>query len=411
MALDTTARIHTASVDADGEIEYFQAGTVLFREGEHGDRAYLIESGILEISTCSQGERFVLRMLGPGEIVGEMAIIDDAPRSATVEVVADAKLRVIMRDQLQHRLQKADPVLQMLMRLVMARYRCSVDTLKKVARAQSQGTDEESVDLDGHAALDKFRMEAELRNAIKRQQLAVFYQPIMALDRGKISGFEALIRWQQNPFAFIPPETFIPLAEETNLIAAVDTFVFKQAVEDIQRITDCNCGSKHPFIGINVSARQFADTGYLNTARDIIRHAGLDPSMVKLEITETQIMDPANANKWITTAKDYGFGVALDDFGTGYSSLSQLLSLDVDTIKIDQSFVHNLGDLGRSDAMVQGIIALAKSMDLGVIAEGIETQQQESMLSYLNCPLGQGFRLGRPMSVEQVISDFGHYHS
>lgn len=110
MAHNTTSRLSTESASADGEIEYFQSGSVLFREGEQGDRAYLIESGILEISTCSQGERFVLRMLGPGEIVGEMAILDNAPRSATVVVVADAMLRMIKREQLQQRLQKADPV-------------------------------------------------------------------------------------------------------------------------------------------------------------------------------------------------------------------------------------------------------------------------------------------------------------
>ena len=400
-ANETSSRSVSEYVGGDGTVEYYRAGSVLFSEGEQGDRAYLIESGILEISTFSRDERFVLQMLGPGEIVGEMAIIDDAPRSATVIVIADAKLLVIKRDQLHQRMRQSDPILHMLMRLIMARYRCSVDALKKETKAQHRATDG-GVDALGGLAVDKIRMEADLRGAIENQRLAVFYQPIVTLESGLVSGFEALVRWQQNPFSFIPPETFIPLAEETNLIAAVDAFVFQQAVEDIQLINRRSGGSS--YVSINVSARQFSDTGYLDTARDITQRAGLDPSLVELEITETQIMDMENAGSWIATARDYGFGVVLDDFGTGYSSLSQLLSLDVSTIKIDRSFVHKLGGGGRSDAMVRGIIALAKSMNLSIIAEGIETERQESMLACLDCQFGQGFRLGRPTSVDQVIA-------
>ena len=404
MANGESTRRGPESADSKGMIKHYKAGSTLFREGEHGDRAYLIESGILEISTCSEKERFVLQMLGPGEIVGEMAIIDDAPRSATVVVIADAMLRVIDREQLKQRLQQADPILHMLMRLIMARYRCSVDALKKVPKQQwvSGG---ETIDPSARA-LDKFRMEADLRGALEKRQLVVFYQPIVSLDSGLVSGFEALVRWQQDPLAFIPPEAFIPLAEETNLIAAVDAFVFKQAVEDIQLINRC-IGSGDYFVSINVSARHFADTNYLDVARDITRRAGLDSNLVEMEVTETQILDQENAGVWIKEARGSGFGVALDDFGTGYSSLSQLLSLDVDAIKIDRSFVGRLGKADRSDAMVQGIIALAKSMNLAVIAEGIETEQQESMLASLDCQFGQGFRLGRPMSVEHILAGRG----
>jgi len=406
MTKGAPSRDSTESNDSNGSVEHYQAGSVLFSEGDPGDRAYLIESGILEISTCSQGERFVLQMLGPGEIVGEMAIIDDAPRSATVVVAADAKLRVIDREQLQQRLRQADPILHMLMRLIMTRYRCSVDTLKKVTEEQPWGGGSETPDLTSGRALDKFRMEAELRGALKNQQLAVFYQPIVSLESDRICGYEALVRWHSNLLASIPPETFIPLAEETNLISSVDEFVFKQAVEDIQLINR-RLGGPSSFIGINVSARHFVDPGFLEAALNIAQSAGLETNLIELEITETQIMDPEHAGAWIKDARGYGFGVALDDFGTGYSSLSQLLSLDVDTIKIDRSFVQKLGGVGRSDAMVQGIIALAKSMNLSTIAEGIETEKQKSALSCLACEYGQGFGLGKPMSVQQILAAQG----
>lgn len=402
MADGTIMTQASRSMDSEGMVEHHVAGTVLFREGEPGDRAYVIEAGIVEISTSVQAGQHVLKTLGTGEIVGEMAIIDDAPRSATATVVANSKLRVIHRLQLQERLHQADPILHMLMRLIAKRYRCSVSTLKNNSIAQEARDDSETNHVS-RRAVDKFRMEGELRNAVDNQCLEVQYQPIVDLYNGCVIGFEALARWQHTHHGFVPPQTFIPLAEETNLIREIDEFVFKQAVESIKLINRRNCRNANVFICINVSARQLADIHYLDMARGSTKRAGLAPELVEFEITESQIAEKENAKSWISTAKAYGFGVALDDFGTGFSSLAQLLSLDVDTVKIDRSFVHKLGQTERSGQMIRGIIALAKSMKLSVIAEGIETPDQKFLLRQLDCRLGQGFFFGKPMPLEEIL--------
>ncbi len=386
-----------------GTTECHQAGSVLFSEGDPGDCAYLIESGTLEVSTSVRDERLVLRHLGPGDIIGEMAIIDDAPRSATALVIEDATLRVIQREQLQQRLKQADPVLHMLMRLIAKRYRCSLNALK-CSSSTSVWDNLVDNDVSSDLAVDKFRMETDLRSAVADGELTVVYQPIVDLRVGRFMGFEALLRWQHPRYGIVPPDIFISLAEETDLISEVDAFVLKRGLEDIKLINGVIGEAAHAFVCINVSPRHLADTRYLDVAQELAGQFGVNPALLTLELTESQVMDKDNATSWIGAARKHGFGVALDDFGTGYSSLSQLLALDVDTIKIDQSFVHKLGHLDRSEAVVRGIIALAGSMQLSVIAEGIETQEQKVLLGNLGCMMGQGYALGRPVGVDEIFA-------
>jgi len=380
------------------------AGTVLFQEGEFGDCAYVIETGLVEISTSIQGERVVIQMLGPGQIVGEMAIVDDAYRTATATIVVDSKLLVVARLQLQERLREADPVLGMLMRLITQRYRSSITTLKnRTAEQKPKGNDTPTAASD--PALDKFRMEGDLRSAIENRCLGVMYQPIVDLFDDRVVGFEALVRWKHRDHGFVPPHIFVRLAEETNLIRAIDEFVLKEAAAGIQHINRCLRPDTDAFVDINVSARQLEDNRYLDLARDITSGLALTPELVRLEITESRIAQEENAESWIRTAKDYGFGVALDDFGKGFSSLSRLGRLDVDTVKIDLSFVRRLGQTEHSGEMLQGIISLLKSMKRSVIAEGIETENQKSLLAQAECPLGQGFFLGKPMPLQEILCE------
>lgn len=400
------ANISQASGDFNsfGMIESQGAGITLFREGEYGDCAYIIESGIVEISICLYGDRYESRLLGPGEIFGEMAIIDGAPRNATATVVADALLFVVRREQLQDRLRRADPVLQMLICLITSRYRGSVGTEKNRLPVQDAGHSAKTKNGGGSDAISKIRMEAELRNAVETRCLELVYQPIVDLGNKRVTGFEALARWTHPQHGSISPQVFIGLAEETNLIKAVDEYVFTEAIKGIQQVNRALSADNGIFISINVSARQLADMRFLEMASELTQRTGLNPALVKLEITESQLSADDNAEKWTKAAKANGFGVSLDDFGTGFSSLSKLLSLHVDTIKIDKSFVQRLGQTARGEALMLGIIALARSMNLSVIAEGVESEDQEARLGRLNCVLGQGFRLGKPASLKDILA-------
>lgn len=400
------ANISQASGDFNpfAMIESQGAGVTLFREGEYGDCAYIIESGIVEISICLHGDRYESRLLGPGEIIGEMAIIDGAPRNATATVVADAVLVVVRREQLQDRLRRADPVVQMLICLITSRYRGSVGKAKNRLPVQDAGHDAEPRNGGGSDAISKIRMEAELRNAVETRCLKLVYQPIVDLGTKRVTGFEALARWTHQQHGSISPQVFIGLAEETNLIKAIDEYVFTEAVKGIQQINRALPADNAIFISINVSARQLADMRFLEMASHLTQRTGLDPALVKLEITESQLSTEDNAEIWTKAAKAKGFGVSLDDFGTGFSSLSKLLYLHVDTIKIDQSFVQRLGQTVRGEALMLGIIALARSMNLSVIAEGVESEDQEARLGRLNCGLAQGFRFGKPASLQKILA-------
>lgn len=384
-------------------IEHYRPGTVLFREGEEGDRAYIVESGTVEISTLVEDEKVVLSHLGPGEILGEMAILDDAPRSATAIIVEDTKLRVVHRDQLRERLKEADPISRLLVRLVAARYRSSVCILRNRSGARPVRDLGDTVETYG-GAMEKFKMEGELRNAVENRHLKVVYQPIVDLRSRCVVGFEALARWKHARDGYVPPQLFVALAEETNLIRGIDEFVLRKALEGIQ-IINTRIGDGDLFISVNVSGRQLEDSCYLDIAADCTRRAGLRPDLVKLEITEGYIAEKESSESWIKAAKEYGFSLAIDDFGTGYSSLSQLSRLEVDTVKIDRSFINRLGEVEDSERVLQGIMALAGSMNLSVIVEGIETEHQNHLLVQMGCGLGQGFFWGNPKPIEEILAN------
>ncbi len=260
----------------------------------------------------------------------------------------------------------------------------------------------ELFDADMHAReLDRLGLENDLRHAVSNNDFEVHYQPIVSLASGMCVGFESLIRWTRNGKP-VSPVTFIPLAEELGLIEPLGTWVLQQACSTFsdwqRRFPDGGLD----YITVNVSSRQLMQQNFLWIVEQAVHNAGLKPCDLRLEITETALMDSPNvAAKLLRALREFGVKIYLDDFGTGYSSLSHLHKLPVDALKIDRSFVKSLLLPDRA-AIVESILALARTLNTNVVAEGIETDEQARELERLGCTHAQGYLFSRPISTRSV---------
>jgi diguanylate cyclase (GGDEF)-like protein/PAS domain S-box-containing protein len=255
----------------------------------------------------------------------------------------------------------------------------------------------ELFDADMHARTqDRIGLESDLRHAVDAKAFELHYQPIVLLSTGMCVGFESLIRWTRNGEA-VSPATFIPMAEELGLIEPVGTWCLEQACAAFAEWKKQFPNGSLDYITVNVSSRQLVQHNFLSLVERVVEESGLKPRDLRLEITETALMDsPTAAAKLLQQLRDFGVKIYLDDFGTGYSSLSHLHRLPVDALKIDRSFVKSLG-LPDRPAIVESILALARTMNTSVVAEGIETELQANELERLGCTHVQGYLFARPM--------------
>ena len=254
-------------------------------------------------------------------------------------------------------------------------------------------------------SIARFKSENELRQAIELEQFELHYQPIVKLADRQLVGFEALVRWQHPDKGRVAPNDFIPLAENTGLIIPIGWWVLRSACQQMVMWQQQNPDSGLAFISVNVAGKQFSQPYAGDIIARILDETGLDPSCLKLEITESEIIE--NIEIVLDTAeklKKLGVQLSMDDFGTGYSSLSYLHRLPVDTLKIDRSFVQNLeGNLHQLE-LVKTIVKLAEVFDLDIVAEGIEREPQCDRLLDLQCEYGQGYLFARPMSSTEATS-------
>ena len=251
-------------------------------------------------------------------------------------------------------------------------------------------------------AEDRMEVENALRHALTNNGLQLHYQPQIDLQTGKVIGAEALMRWQRDGIGWVAPAQFIPIAEETDLILGLDTFALQTACRQLQEwmSRDDKLGGR---IAVNVSARQFHSKGFVNEVGRILRETAVDPTLLELEITESMlVVDMDVGMETIKRLKELGIRISVDDFGTGYSSLSYLSRLPIDCLKIDQSFVQRLSIDSYNVHIIQAIISLAHSLDMNVIAEGIETEEQYEFLRSHGCDKGQGYIISRPISVAAI---------
>jgi diguanylate cyclase (GGDEF)-like protein len=246
---------------------------------------------------------------------------------------------------------------------------------------------------------ERLALEAALRRALERNELALHYQPIVTLKSGEIVGAEALVRWMHPEWGLVRPARFIPLAEETGLIVTIGEWVLREACRQTRAWIDA--GLEPGKVSVNLSVRQFRQEGLVRTVSRILEDTRLDPSKLDMELTESMVMHNVDAAIAILQGlKQLGVGLSLDDFGTGYSSLSYLKDLPIDTLKIDRSFVRDIGAGEDADdgVLAQAIISLGHALQLKVVAEGVETDAQMRFLRRNGCDEVQGFFYGEPVS-------------
>jgi len=247
-------------------------------------------------------------------------------------------------------------------------------------------------------ALRLLELENDLRRAVERQEFLLHYQPIIHLATGRIAAFEALVRWEHPQHGLVSPMEFIHLAEETGLIFAIGRWALGEACREMMEMSRDDLT-----VNVNLSSRQFSQPDLLEQIEGALSASGLPPRRLKLEITESVLMENAeSAVSVLNRLKELGARLGIDDFGTGYSSLSYLLKFPADTLKIDRSFMWAMGDGGRHAQIVRTIVLLAHSLDMDVVAEGVETEEQRAHLRALECGYGQGYLFSRPVPSDRA---------
>jgi EAL domain-containing protein (putative c-di-GMP-specific phosphodiesterase class I) len=246
--------------------------------------------------------------------------------------------------------------------------------------------------------LESVGLEQDLRYAIDRGELSMFYQPLISLQNGEIVGFEALLRWQHSKRGFVPPVKFIPIAEDSGLIIPITEWILRDTARQLAEWQKISPAYKKLIVSVNISGKHLAVEGLVEQVSKTLEVTKIRPSTLKLEITESTAMENAERSAQILNRlKELGVQLSIDDFGTGFSSLSQLHRLPFDTLKIDRSFVNAVGEMGENSEILQTIISLAKNLKMKVIAEGIETENQLSLLRNMGCDYAQGYLLAKPM--------------
>lgn len=252
-------------------------------------------------------------------------------------------------------------------------------------------------------AVHRQSIEASLRRALERQEFVLHYQPKVNLESGVMIGVEALIRWQHPEHGLLLPAQFVPIAEDCGLILSIGRWVLHEACRQAQAWQQA--GLRPITVAVNTSAIEFRDPGFLDNVRATLQQTGLAPGCLELELTESVLMrDAAATNRMLHTLADLGVKLTVDDFGTGYSSLSYLRQFPIDTLKIDQSFVHQMTSNSGDASLVSAVINMGKSLNQRVIAEGVETSEQHAILLTQQCDEGQGYYFGRPMLAVELAA-------
>ncbi len=386
----------------------------IFKEGQSGDCAYLIESGQVELYVTSRDESTPLALLGPGEIFGEMSMLDGSRRETSAKANTDVVLSVVSKEALSERIDEADPIVRLLINMLAKRTRetlrvnKSITQNKKLKIKESRNSNTEITDINlGLDVIQKIRYEKELHEALDNGEFKIHFQPIVSIETQNVVGFEALTRWNSPEHGLVRPDIFMGIAEETSLIVPLGHWITDTACREfgeIQKSLVERLG-KIPrlFCSINVSGRQMQDPKLFEILQKSTWLNKIHPKQIKLEITERVFVDGSFVYDWISKCREKGYSVALDDFGTGYSSLSSLHKINANNLKVDKSFVQSMEEDHNNYVIVKSIVDMAHGLNKTVIAEGIETKSQLKMLKQMGCKYGQGYLFSKPMEKDQVI--------
>ncbi|MEJ7712468.1 MAG: EAL domain-containing protein [Pyrinomonadaceae bacterium] len=284
--------------------------------------------------------------------------------------------------------------------------------------AKSQGRAQHAI-FDGEMhvrAMKLMQLETDLRFAIERQEFFLVYQPIVSLKTGRLEGFESLVRWQHPQLGVISPADFIPIAEDTGLIVPMAEWIMETVCLQLCQWQTMLPAGGSLTMSINISGRQLMQADVVvERIKQIVSGTGADPRQMKLEITESVLMENLTLlNATLHQLREVGFQLSIDDFGTGYSSLSYLHRLPIQTLKIDRSFVRQMLENQENAEIVRTILALAKTLGMDVVAEGIEEREQAEYLRTLGCEAGQGYYFSKPLALEmaeQLVRQQDHWQA
>ena len=396
----------------------YRPGDLIFQEGSDGDCAYFIDSGSVEISIFRENRHFSVCRFSEGDLFGEMALIDKDVRTATAKAIEETCLISINRNLIETKLTKSDPLIRHLLKLILKRFR---NTHYRLARNDVLSPEGKTKDLDNDLSdtqenlIQKIRTASDIKEGFERDEFQLYYQPIIEIKDGRLAGFEALIRWKHPEYGLIPPIQFLSIMEDTGLILPVGIWIVERACHDLNELSikyHKKFGSSAPlFISINLSANQLANAEHMAQLANIFYNKEIDPACIKLEVTETVMIDELEQAKQILfTFQGQGFHVSLDDFGTGYSSLSHLQNFPVDDNKIDQSFISRMLSDHRSMQIVKASIDLAKALDLEIVAEGVESKEDVEQLINMGCSYCQGYYYAKPLPLSEAVENIRHNH-
>ena len=389
----------------------FGGQEMVFQWGDPGDSAYVIEEGCVEVLTGEGTAQRRIAILTGGAMFGEVALLDRQPRTAAVRTLVPTRLIRIDRSHVEELLLRSDSVVQYLMQLLLARFRSTHDAtgqqLRHGANDSARNTDPtETPDLH-KAAVRTLSLAQNLSDALDREQLELFYQPLIAFDGLALVGYEALIRWHHPSLGLVSPDEFIPLAEKTGLIHRIGKWVLQRAMSDWAELRPyCTAvGQNPPFISINLSAPELASGDIVQTIQSCLSQHAMGAQELRIELAETTIIQNIDAvARSLHQLRALGVGIALDDFGTGYAGLDYLQSLPFTCLKIDKTFIQQINQSERSVHIIKAALELARSIGLSTIAEGIEDGAIGSQLAAMGCSHAQGYYFGKPMPKQHIAA-------
>lgn len=374
----------------------FDEGEVIFNDGDSGDHALVIVDGIVEVWIESDGVKTSLQTLGAGDIVGEMALIDELPRTASVSALTPVNATVVTREVMSELLVSTDPAIELILRSLIERFRRVTSRIPDGQRGVHEDV--------RRRILESTRLQSDLMTALAENQFEMHYQPIVSLVNNDVVGFEALIRWRKGE-RLVAPYEFIPMLEASGLIVPVGRWLIGESCAALARIQAEFADGKHRFMSVNVSGIQLADPELLGTVRAAISNNLLEKGQLKIELTETMLMhDVEKTSAHLQALVDEGATISIDDFGTGYSSLAYLHRFPLNTLKVDKSFVDDCDTDKQMLQIVRSIVTLSQSLDLNIVAEGIENKRQAAFLSALGCDYGQGWLYAKAMPEDELNS-------
>ncbi|MGN7437970.1 MAG: EAL domain-containing protein [Alcanivorax sp.] len=386
-------------------LKKFNAGDILMRQGESGENAFIIENGRVEITVESDGKTHVVGTRGEGAMLGEMSLIDSAPRTATVTAIEDCTVLEITKNDFTRRLEQTDSVLRMTIQVILTRYRDMLNrsNLKNPTDSSIAETQELSY-FEQTDAVETIRIANEFMVALKNNEISLHYQPIIDFQTGEVHGFEALMRWIHPEKGFISPGIFIPVIENNGQIIEASKWAFKESCNALKRIQEKSNYKRELHMSVNFSSEDFSSPDFVDNMYNALSETDVKPHQLHLEITERILMaQPEKAKETLAMCRKAGMGISIDDFGTGYSSLNYLHAYPINTLKIDQSFVRDMQEKQNSRELVRSIITLGQNLNMSIIAEGVEQKEEAEILKEMGCHYAQGYYYAKPLPEDEVI--------